>query len=264
VTKIQFKLIIYQKFFYSKIVLLSCISFFILTSCNNTIFEISEINAENIKISSSNEENEDLENLIEPYRKKINNLKEVIGYAKNSMTVRDGVLESSLGNFLADILLTEVNLIFTELSKNQIDFCILNMGGVRANINEGIVTQHDLFKVMPFENKAVVIKITGKDVLNLVNFINEENKAHPISGLKIVYNKNELNNVLIKNKVFDITKNYLVLTSDFLHNGGDNMYFLESPIEKFELNLYIRDAFINGIKRVDTLYSKKDKRIIRI
>ena len=263
-TKIQFKLIIYQKIFYSKIVLLSCISIFILISCNNTTFEISEINAENIKILSSNEENEDLENLIEPYRTKINNLKEVIGYAKNSMTVRDGVLESSLGNFLADILLTEVNLIFNEFSENQIDFCILNMGGVRANINEGIVTRHDLFRIMPFENKAVVIKITGKDVLNLVNFINEENKAHPISGLKIVYNKNELKDVLIKNKVFDITKNYLVLTSDFLQNGGDNMYFLESPIEKFELNLNIRDAFINGIKRVDTLYSKKDKRIIRI
>ena len=263
-TKIQFKLITNFKVFYSKIALTAYISSLLLSSCSNTIFEISEINAENIKISSSNEENEELENIIEPYQIKINSLRKVIGYSKNSMSVRDGVLESSLGNFLADILMAEVNLIFNEFTENQIDFCILNMGGVRANINEGIVTQHDLFKVMPFENKAVVVKITGKDVLNMVNFINEENKAHPTSGLKIVYVKNELDNILIKNKVFDITKNYLVLTSDFLQNGGDNMYFLESPIEKFELNINIREAFINRIKSIDTVYGKKDNRISRI
>ena len=157
----------------------------ITISCNNLNFEISEINGENIKILKSNEQNQDLEILIKPYRDRIQNLSKVIGYSETSMSINDGKLESSLGNFLADILVEEVNPIFKELYGQSIDFCILNKGGIRASINKGPITQHGLFKVMPFDNKSVIVRISGQDVMNLINFINLENKSHPTSGIKI-------------------------------------------------------------------------------
>ncbi len=237
---------------------------FFTVSCNNLNFEISEINGQNIKILKSNEQNQDLENLIKPYRNKIKNLSKVIGYSETSMSINDGKLESSLGNFLADILRDEVNPIFKELHGQSIDFCILNKGGIRASINKGPITQHDLFKVMPFDNKSVIVKITGRDVMNLINFINKENKSHPTSGIKINFDENKIIKILIQNSDFDPKKNYFVLTSDFLQNGGDNMFFLTNPIDKYEIDLNIRDAFIKNILKKDTISGKKDKRLNRI
>ena len=50
---------------------------------------------------------------------------------------------------------------------------------------------------MPFENKAVVAKINGKKVLELINFLNQENIAHPVSGIKLKFDKNSFSGITL-------------------------------------------------------------------
>ncbi len=243
------------------IVIILTILFF---SCNNYNYQINNINGENIIVLDSIVKNEKIDKLIYPYRKKITDLQKVIGYSKKSLSVRDGILESSLGNLLADILIEESNPVFTKISSKKIDFCLLNFGGIRGNLNKGQITQHNLFTIMPFNNTSTVVKLSGEKVLELIQYINKEKLAHPVSGIKIEFKGNKINKVLIRNKKFNIDNTYYILTSNFLQEGGDKMDFFKNPLEIYSLKTNIRDVLINYIMKKDTIVSKTDNRITRL
>ena len=51
-----------------------------------------------------------------------------------------------------------------------------------------------------------------------------------------------------------------VLTSDYLANGGDKMYFFKDKEQK-EVGIKLRDAIINHCNSMDTISSALDNRI---
>ena len=246
---------------FKHIVIILIILFF---SCNNYDYQINDIKGENIIVLDSIVKNEELDKLIKPYRNKIKKLQKVIGYSEKYLSIRDGVLESSLGNLLADILIEESNPVFNKISSKKIDFCLLNYGGIRGNLNKGQITQHDLFTIMPFNNTSTVVKLSGEKVLELIQYINKEKLAHPVSGIKIEFKGKKINRVLIRNKKFNIDNTYYILTSNFLQEGGDKMIFFKNPLELYSLKTNIRDVLINYIMKKDTIVSKTDNRIIRL
>ena len=52
-----------------------------------------------------------------------------------------------------------------------------------------------------------------------------------------------------------------VLTSDYLANGGDRMYFFKDK-KQYKVGVRLRDAIINYCTLMDTISSKLDNRII--
>ena len=243
------------------IVFVLIIVFFSFDSVN---CQINNISKENIKVLDYFAKNEELNKIISPYRNKIKKLEKKIGFSENSLSVRDGQLESTLGNFIADVLLKESDSIFKSITSKNIDFCLLNQGGVRSTLNKGIVTQHTLINVLPFDNTSIVVKLSGKKVLELLNYLNIENKAHPVSGIKIEFQNQKINKVLIQEKIFEIKKTYYVLTSNFLQAGGDKMNFFKNPLESHPLNTNIREVLIDHISDLEIVRSELDNRIIRI
>jgi 5'-nucleotidase len=233
-----------------------------IASCEKANYLLNDIQGNNIKISDSLITNNQLEYLIAPYRNELKRLEKVIGYSSQSLSVRDGKLESTLGNFIADILIEECNPVFKNLLGKNIDFCLLNYGGIRGTMNKGNITQYDLFTIMPFKNLATVVRLDGNKILELLKYLNKENIAHPISGINIEF-ENEKITTIIGGEEFDVNKSYYVLTSNYLQEGGDKMNFFKDPIELHELNLNIRDILINNIKKRKSLSSKLDNRIIR-
>ena len=117
---------------------------------------------------------------------------------------------------------------------------------------------------MPWKNSATIVQISGKKVLELVKYIDSENLAHPSSGLEIVFKNNDTTDIKIKQKRFDVSKNYYVLTSNFLQEGGDKMTFFSNPIELHSLELNLREVLISHIKNKKTIVSRLDNRIERI
>ena len=75
------------------------------TSCREETYIIKEIKVNNIKIADSLSVNNELESIISPFRDEIKELEKVIGYSNESLSIRDGELESTLGNLIADILI---------------------------------------------------------------------------------------------------------------------------------------------------------------
>ena len=233
------------------------------TSCREVTYIIKEIKVNNIKIADSLSVNNELESIISPFRDEIKELEKVIGYSNESLSIRDGELESTLGNLIADILIEECNPVFNDLTTKNIDFSLFNYGGIRGTMNKGNITQHDLFTIMPFQNIAIVVKLNGSKILELLEYLNLENIAHPISGISIEFNQNEIK-AIINGKDFNINKSYYVLTSNFLQEGGDKMIFFKEPEELHDLNLNIRDVLIYHIANKKMISSKLDNRIKRI
>ena len=223
-----------------------------------------KITAKTILVDSTLTEKEEINAIIEPFKEKmIAEINTVISYTPKDLTRTDGYLQSSLGNLLADLCYDRANPIFKKETGKNIDFALFNYGGIRASINKGKVTNRHAFELMPFENSLVVVELSGDKILELMDYFISNKKAHPLSQqIQLTLFADDSHQLLIANKKFDATKNYFVLTSDYLQTGGDKMNFFKEPIQLYKTEYKMRDAIMDEFKSLDTIKAKTDNRVI--
>ena len=154
-----------------------------------------------------------------------------------------------LNNWSADALLNAFALDVTDAPLMS----LLNVGGLRNTLNEGDITIGDIFKVMPFDNEVVLVKMPLSS-LGLIGDYLKKSGGEPISGAE--YSKGELK--LVNEATTDF---YYILTSDYLLNGGDKMDFFQEKIEFKYVGYLLRDVFIQQAKLQKNLIIKNDNRI---
>jgi len=237
-----------------------------LCACKDTPTQLSKISGEQIPITDSINGTDSIDLFIAPYRKRIKEvLDSTLAYAPSQITKNDGKYNTSAGNLMADIMLSQANPIFKSRTGQEIDFVISNHGGIRSIISEGKVTTRTAYEVMPFDNSIVVVALKGKDVRDLISCLINAKNPHPIAGLQIILNTNDtLKDVNIHGLPFDENKTYFVATSNYLADGGSNMGFFKDSLKTFDLNYLIRNAMIDHFIKVDTLIAIVDDRFIKI
>jgi len=233
-----------------------------LTSCRQDYKVLKKIEGKQIPIDSAYIQNASIEKFVSPYRTRINEvLDSTLAYAPKAITKTDGEFNTSAGNLMADIVLSEANPIFKSRTGKEIDFVLLNHGGIRSIISAGNVSARNAFEVMPFENTIVIAEIKGIDVQEMVSFLIKSGRAHPIAGMQIVLDKNKkLRYTKINGELLNTESTYYVATSDYLVSGGDNMGFFKNNTSVTETDYLIRNAMIDHFKKVDTLAPKVDNR----
>lgn len=242
-----------------KLLFFSCLLIFL--SCKQEKKSLVRITAKTIGVDSTLQSNKEIENIVAPFREKmIASINTVISYTDKDLVRTDGELESSLGNLMADLSYERGNPVFNKLSGKNIDFAMFNYGGIRAGIPAGKVTNKHAFELMPFENSLVVVELTPEKINELIDYLIVNKKAHPLSKhIKLIIN-NDSYELLINNKPLDNTRNYYVITSDYLQSGGDKMDFFKNPVNLFKLDYKVRTAIIDYFKSKDTLTSNLDGR----
>ena len=237
--------------------------FVILVSCKKTDYKVKTIRAELIEINDQLPADSSVVKLFEPYKKKMEDkINEVLAYTPITLKRTDGSLQSTLGNIYADVCRIEADPKFKELIDKDIDMAFFNYGGVRQSIPKGNVSVSDIFKLMPFENKLVVVELNGEKTRELFKYFEEKNQAHPLSGAQVIFKGKKIKKIRINNKDFDISRNYYVLTSDYLQHGGDHMDFFKDPVKLYPLDYKVRDALLDYFKDQDTIKIQLDKRVI--
>lgn len=197
-----------------------------------------------------------------PYKSKLDaEMNGVLG--KTSMALTKEIPEGLLGNFVADLVMEQTPLYYYPADNSKADFCFLNNGGFRASLPAGDITRRNVFEVMPFENELVVVTLNGSQVNLLLKYIISKGGI-PVSGLRMKIKNNQPKDILINNIPFDSTKIYKAVTSDYLANGGDNLFFLAEAKKEYA-GLKIRDAILEHCLKLNKLgkliESKLDKRI---
>jgi 2',3'-cyclic-nucleotide 2'-phosphodiesterase (5'-nucleotidase family) len=225
-----------------------------------------KIEGKRIEINDTLSGNQAIEDFIKPYREQVEKeMDNVLAYAVDTYTKNNGDLNTAIGNFMADAVFELSNPIFKSRTGKDIDMVLLNHGGIRSIISKGDITLRTAYEVMPFENVVVVAELKGTYVLELVKYLQNAKRAHPISKLNIRLGSNfELIEATINDKLIDVNKTYYVATNDFLINGGGKMTFFKKRDSLHMLDYKVRNLLIDYFKKIDTLNPVIDDRFIQI
>ena len=237
----------------------------VLISCKNEPLSLQRIEGKQIPIKAEIILDSVVDELIAPFKKSVEaEMNQVLAYSPTDLLKERDKTETAIGNFMADLCYTRGNPVFNKRTTKNIDFVLLNFGGIRANIPQGNVTTGNAYEVMPFENYMVVVELSYKKIQELLGYIARGGSAHPFSKqLQLQCKDKKIVSAKINGKEFDENKTYFVLTSDYLQNGGNHMNFFKDPVSLVNLNYKIRNAIIDELDAIDTIYAKEDGRIRR-
>ncbi len=236
-----------------------------IIACSSKKYNNYQTSATLLNVNDSIPLDNEIQKFVNPYKEHINrDLDSVLAYNPTTQDKSKGQWETNIGNLFATTTLDLSRPIFQKRENKTIDFCMLNHGGIRSIIPAGNVTSRTAYEIMPFENSIMVIGLTGKEVLKLVNYVLVEKKPHPLEGIVIKTNEDfsKVISVEINNIPLDENKIYYVATSDYLANGGDSMNFFKNSTLKYDLDYKLRNLFIDYFKKVDTLPNITTKHVI--
>ena len=177
-----------------------------------------------------------------------------IGYAPVALTVHQP--ECTMLNWASDALWAKA----CELSPEQVDMAVVNIGGMRCNWAAGNITFKHVFELMPFENELVVLTMQGKDILDLCDIF-AQTGGQGVAGLRMVAENGAVKSVKIAGKEVMPDAYYTVATSDYLSQGTDGMIPLKNHVSVWKSDKKIRDLYIEYIKQVKTVESVIDGRM---
>lgn len=227
-------------------------------SHKTTITKISESHVviNNSKIDSS------IYKVMLPYKKTHDEqMQAVVAKSEDALVKAD--VESTLGNFFCDAVIYETKKLLGKDS-SMLDVAIFNKGGLRNSLPKGDITIGNVFELMPFDNEVVLLKLSGAQFKDMCFKIVEKGGI-PIGGMRLIMKGSTPTDIFVNGKPFDETKDYWVVTSDYLANGGDSYIFFKDALDRKNLNILLRNMIIeycNDVTKLNqTIKPKLDGRI---
>ncbi|MDI6400886.1 5'-nucleotidase C-terminal domain-containing protein [Balneolaceae bacterium ANBcel3] len=167
-----------------------------------------------------------------------------------------GKPEGALGNLTADIVRFRA---MAELRK-KVDVGILNNGGLRIPLPEGEINVGHIYELMPFENHIAVLEFTGDQLLSIADELAAVN-GEAVSGIRFRIVDGRARDVLVDSMTVDPERTYLVATNNWMADGGGASSTLWEPVQRIDLNVLIRDAFIEYLNHREFIEPYIDQRI---
>ncbi|WP_088011978.1 bifunctional 2',3'-cyclic-nucleotide 2'-phosphodiesterase/3'-nucleotidase [Gottfriedia acidiceleris] len=119
----------------------------------------------------------------------------------------------ALGNLIADGMKAAMNA----------DFAMMNGGGVRAQLDAGLVTFGDLFAIQPFGNVLNKVMLSGQDIETVLNNqITEKGLDFHIAGFKYTWDsttKKVVDIFLPNGNKIDPNKEYSVVVNNYMYGN---------------------------------------------
>lgn len=241
------------------------LSLLLIKTCGRDSYHITEIKGERIAIDHKIEADTNIEEFVKPYKEHLDKtLDSTLAWNPQSLNKNQGELNTAIGNLMADIVMEQAGPIFKSRTGNQLDLVLLNHGGIRSSLEKGNISARNAFALMPFENEIVVVELQGEKIKEMLRYLQEAKTAHPLSGIKIVLDKNyQIAQATINEEEIKEDRTYFVATSDYLQQGGDNMNFFTEPVELYRTDYKIRNAIIDFFEKTDTIKAARDDRFIK-
>lgn len=179
--------------------------------------------------------------------------------------------ETNLGDLITDAL------VWRAMQEGEaVDAAITNGGGIRATIEAGDITKKDINTVLPFGNTLSIIKITGSELLEVLEastFCTPEaiGGFPQVSGIEFTVNTaaaydageeypgttyfapKSINRVTIQSvggKDFDPAATYTIATNDFMASGGDTYYRFVNATANYDLGIAMDEVVMQYITEV--------------
>lgn len=178
--------------------------------------------------------------IIAPYQAELGqSMEEIIGRVPRELT--KGSPESTLGNWLADLLYTEA----VRYGGRSVDFAIQNAGGVRINsLPAGELPVRTVYELMPFDNELVLMELDYATTRKLIDHLADEG-GWPVSRqLRFrITPEGQAADITLDGKLLSPDRRYVVALPDYVAEGGSNSDFLVGK-PQIETGKFIRDLIL--------------------
>lgn len=136
-------------------------------------------------------------------------------------------------NNLAQLVFESMKWYADSVLKNSAYYVLINYGGLRANLPQGEILKRNIFELMPFDNAIIILELNDEQFQTLLSKAQENSK------------------LLLKSTSSSSTK--ILVTSDYLYQGGDDCTFLKNAHKIHYSNFLIRYAIIRYCKEKKVL-----------
>ena len=222
-------------------------------------YRVRSIAWERIEVTAALDSTPDREamDIVRPYKALVDSaMMPVLGLSRVAMPV--GRPESLLSNWAADVLVEGS----TATGLPKADMGLVNMGGLRNNMPEGVVRRGDIMLIAPFENHLVVLEMRGKDVRELMGNIASRHGEGVSGSVRLVITQDgKVVSATIGGEEIQDDRTYRIATLDYLAEGNDYMVALKKATKRHELGLLIRDVMAESIIKNRVIDSKIEGRI---
>ena len=200
---------------------------------------------------------EEAAKVVAPYKTSVDSMMApVLGLSRVAMTVKRP--ESLLSNWAADVMVEGG----TATGLDPADMGLVNVGGLRNNMPEGIVRRGDIMLISPFEYYVVVLEMKGADLLELMRNIAAVKGEGVSSSVRMEISADgELLSCTIGGKEIDPERIYTVATIDYLAEGNDKMTALKKAVKRHEIGILARDVMMEYVLKHQVIDSKIEGRI---
>jgi 2',3'-cyclic-nucleotide 2'-phosphodiesterase (5'-nucleotidase family) len=166
--------------------------------------------------------------------------------------------ESNMGNLFTDAIAA-----FDE----RIDIAVMNSGGLRQDIDAGVISKGDLISAFPFPNTIVMTKLKGSQLKQIF-----DHAAGMTNGiLQVSKNakysfspRNEVLEIWIKGELINDDQVYWVAAPNFVTQGGDGYLEFQNSIEYIDSGVLIIDEVESFLKEKKLYEPKHEGRVLVI
>ena len=230
-----------------KIFLIICIGASLM-ACSSHL----QVYSSRIAIGNSLTGNRTTDSIIQPYRDSMNrSMSKIIAQSDNDFIVERP--SSNLMNWVADAIFIQQT---QTIKINTPIICLLNTGGIRSSLGKGNLSVGDFFKLMPFDNTIVWVEMPIESLTEIGVFITKSG-GEPLSNCTVQNGK------IVLNSVPEGCTHFIIITSDYLANGGDKMDFFKKGKIINETGKLMRDVLIEHAIQQSTLISTNEIRVIK-
>jgi 2',3'-cyclic-nucleotide 2'-phosphodiesterase (5'-nucleotidase family) len=172
-----------------------------------------------------------------------------------------GGTDTPMGNAVCESMMEETGA----------DFAFTNLGGIRDEFGPGPVTARDVFQVLPFDNKLVIVEMDGMMLRDVIETrVSENHGGMHIAGGTVVFNKtrpdfDRVTHMEIQGNLWDPNGVYRVVTIDYLMQGNAGLKMLPGVPDdkKTYTGKLMRQAMEAWISRHSPVSPKMDSRWVR-
>lgn len=201
-----------------------------------TIYNISEKTAEGLSLS---ENAATVRDMVAPYKAQLD-----AQMNRQLATIVTPLVKASpegnLGNWMADIMVQATR---NKYPDKIIAFAATNPGGLRVQeISSGPLLVSEIYELMPFDNKVVVLDLSGKEVKEFISHM-ANSGGWPVSKELSVDMTSGSLEITIEGQALDLDARYNVASIDYVANGGSGSTMLKDK-PRVDTETYLRDILI--------------------
>jgi len=225
---------------------------FLLCACAKKQYAVKSVNGYLVEMNARFDSLPDpgMRSLVQTYKTGLDaKMNEVVGEA--DMTLTKTGTQSLLANFTTDAMKE-----FAVGLWGNIDFAVINNGGLRTTLNQGTVTVGDLYEIYAFENRLVLVDMPGKAVKKLFDGFVQRKIEGFSKDVRLTIKNKALESLIINGKPLDEKATYRVATVDYLAGGNGGMTAFTQATHITDSNIILRDVLIEYVKKL-TAENKK-------